>query len=64
VVYGCDDVEFELAVRSCLKDAGVDFDLLDTRPVELLERCDNAGLLACAGRSVYEEMREITALCL
>lgn len=64
MVYGCDDIEFELAVRRRLKDAGVNLDFLDTRSIEFFERCDDASLLACAGGSVYKEMGEITALCL
>lgn len=64
MVYGRDDVEFELSVCSGLENAGVDFDLLDTRAIELLERCNNASLLACARGSVYEEMGKVTALCL
>jgi hypothetical protein len=64
VVYGCDDVEFELAVRGCLEDTGVDLDLLDTRAVEFFERCYDTRLLACTRRSIDQKMREVTALCL
>ena len=64
MVYGCNDVEFELAVRGCLKDTGVDLYLLDTRAVELFERCNDTRLLACTRRSIDEKMREVTTLCL
>ena len=64
VVYGCDDVEFELAVRGRLEDAGVDLDLLDTRAVEFFERCNDTRLLACPRRSIDQKMGEVTALCL
>lgn len=64
MVYGCDNVEFELAVCGRLENTSVDLDLFDTRTVQLLESRNNAGLLACARRSVNEEVREVTALCL
>ena len=62
VVDGGDDVEFELAVRRRLEDAGVDFDLLDAGAVEGAEGGDDAGLLAGAGRAVHEEVREVGGL--
>jgi hypothetical protein len=64
VVYRSDDVEFEFAVCRGLEDARVDLDLLDTGAIQLLECCDDARLLACAGRTVYKEMWKVTALCL
>jgi len=62
VVNGGYDVEFEFAIRSCLKDTRIDLDLLDTGTVELLEGCNDARLLASARWTVYEEMWEVTAL--
>jgi hypothetical protein len=64
VVYGSDDVEFEFAVRRGLEDARVDFDLLDTRTVELFQRGDYARFLPRAGRAIDEKMWEVTTLCL
>jgi hypothetical protein len=64
VVYGSDDVEFEFAVRGGLEDACVDLDLFDTGTVEFFECCNNARLLSCARRAIYEEMWEVAALCL
>ncbi len=58
------DVEFEFAVGSGLEDAGVDFYLLHAWAVEFFEGCNDAGLLACAGRAVHEQVREVTGLCL
>lgn len=52
VVDGRDDVEFDLAVGGRLKDAGVDFDLFDAGPVELLQGGNDTGLFAGARRSV------------
>lgn len=48
VVDGGDDVEFELAVAGRLEDAGVDFDLFHSRPVQFLQCRDDACLLACS----------------
>jgi hypothetical protein len=64
VVYGSDDVEFELAVRRGLEDACVDLDFFDTRAVEFFQRSDDARLLSCTGGSVHEEMWKVAALCL
>ena len=64
MVYGCDDVELEFAVCGGLEDACIDLDLLNTGPVELLERCNNACLLARPRGSIYEEMWKVAALCL
>lgn len=64
MVYGSDDVEFEFAVRGSLEDARVDLDLFDTGAVKLFECGDYARLLSCAGRTVYEQMWEVAALCL
>lgn len=47
VVDGRDDGELGLAVADRV-GAAVDLDLFDAGPVELLERCDDAGLLAGA----------------
>jgi hypothetical protein len=47
-----------------LEDACVDLDLFDTGTVELFERRDDARLLSCTRRAVYEEMWEVAALCL
>jgi hypothetical protein len=47
-----------------LEDACVDLDLFDTGTVELFERRDDARLLSCTRRTVYEEMWEVAALCL
>lgn len=46
MVYGGDDIEFELAVGGSLEDACVDLDLFDTRTVEFFEGCDDACLLS------------------
>lgn len=64
MVYGGYNVELEFAIRGCLEDTGINLDLLDTRPIKLLERCNDARFLPCARWSVYEEMGEVTALCL
>jgi hypothetical protein len=53
VVYGGDDVEFELSVRAGLEDARVDLDLLNARPEEFFEGRYDAGFLAGAGWAVY-----------
>lgn len=45
-----------------MEDASVYFDLFDAGPIEFFEGRDDAGFLACAGRSVYEEMGEVAAL--
>ena len=45
-----------------MEDAGVYFDLFDARAVEFFEGRDDASLLAGAGGSVYEEVREVAAL--
>lgn len=47
-----------------MEDACVNFDLLDTRAVELFEGCDDAGFLAGAGGTIDEEMGEVAALSL
>ena len=62
VVDGGDDVELELPAAAGLEDAGVDLDLLDARPVQLLQRRHDAGLLAGAGGPVDEQMGEVAAL--
>lgn len=64
MIYGGDNVEFELAVRCGLEDTRIDLDLFDTRAIEFFEGCDDARFLACSRRAVYEEMREVAALCL
>jgi hypothetical protein len=64
VVYGSDNVEFEFTVRGGLEDACIDLDLFDTGAIEFFECCNNARLLSCAGRAIYEEMWEVAALCL
>lgn len=46
MVYGCYDVELELAVRGRLEDARIDLDLLDTGTIEFFKGCDNASLFA------------------
>lgn len=62
MINGGNDVKFQFAVRRRLEDARVDFDLFDTRTVELFEGCDNPRLLASAGGTINEEMREVAAL--
>lgn len=64
MVYGRDDVELELAVCGGLENACIDLNLLDTGSIELFERCDDACLLACARRTVDEEVWKVAALCL
>jgi hypothetical protein len=64
MVHRGDDVEFEFAVCARLEDAGVDFDLFDTWSVEFFKGCDYPSLLARAGGTVDEEVREIPALSL
>lgn len=62
MIYRGNNVEFEFAVRGRLEDTRVNLDFLDTGPIEFFERRNNARLLACSGRAVYEEMWEVTAL--
>ncbi len=64
MVDGSDDVEFQFSVRGCLEHAGINFNLFDAWAVEFFQGCDDAGFLPGARGPVYEEMREITALCL
>lgn len=64
MVYGSDNVEFELAVRGSLEDTCIDFDLFNTGAIEFFEGCDDTRLLTCSRRAVYEEMGEVAALCL
>lgn len=52
VIDGCDDVEFEFAVRGRLEDSRVDFDLLDAGAVEGAEGGDDTGFLAGARGAV------------
>jgi hypothetical protein len=47
-----------------LEDTRIDLDLLNSRAIELFEGCDYASLLAGARWTIYEEMWEVTALCL
>jgi hypothetical protein len=47
-----------------LEDAGVDFDLLDARAVELFESGNYTGFLSCTGGTVDEEVREVAILSL
>lgn len=62
VVYGGDDVEFELSVACCLEDSVVDLDSLDAGAIEFFEGGNCASFLACTGWSIHEKMWEITAL--
>lgn len=62
MIDGSDNVEFEFTVRGGLEDTCINLDLFDTRAVEFFESCNNARLLACAGRPVHEEMWEVAAL--
>lgn len=62
VIIRRDNVELEFPVTRRLEDSSVDFDLLDSGAVQFLECRNDPSLLACAGRSVYQEMREVTAL--
>lgn len=64
MVYRCDNVEFQLAIGSRLKDTRIDLDFLDSRPVQFAKCCDDSSLFACAGRAIDEEMREIATLSL
>lgn len=64
VVDGRDDVELQFPVTRRLEDSSVDLDLLDSGAVQFLQCCDYAGFLARAGRSVDEEVREVSALSL
>jgi hypothetical protein len=47
-----------------LEDTRIDLDLLNAGAIKLFEGCDYASLFAGARRSIYEEMWEVTALCL
>lgn len=62
MIHGCDNVEFEFAVRGCLENARINLDLLNAGTVELAEGGDNAGFLAGTGWSVDEEVGEVAAL--
>lgn len=64
VIYGGDNIEFELSIRSSLENACVDLDLFDTGAVQFFQRSYNPGLLASARGSVDEQMWEISALSL
>ena len=64
MVYRGDDVEFELAVASCLENARVDFDLFDSRSIQFLECRYNSSLFACTRGAINQKMREISTLCL
>ena len=64
MIYRCDDVELELAVRRGLEDSGIDLDLLDPRTVKFLQCSDYTSLFACTGGAIDEEMREVSALSL
>lgn len=59
-----DDIELQFAIGGGLKDARVDLDLLNPRTVELFECCDYPSLLASSRRTVDQEVREISTLCL
>lgn len=59
MVYGGDNVELQLAVRSRLEDTRIDLDLFDSRAVELFERRNDAGLLSGARRAVDEQVGEV-----
>lgn len=64
VVNGRDDVELELPVAGGLEDAGIDFDLLNSWPIQFLQCRNDSSLLPCARWPVDEKMWEIPALCL
>ena len=62
VVDGCDNIEFELSIRRCLEDPGINLDLFYARTVELSESRYDTSLLTGARGSVYEQMRKVSAL--
>lgn len=64
MVNRCDNVEFKLAIGSCLEYTGIDLDFFYARPEELFQGCDDACFLAGAGRTVNEEVGEVATLCL
>ena len=53
------DVEFKLPIRSRLKYASVDFDLLGAWSIESSEEREDSGFFASPGRAIYQEMRKV-----
>jgi hypothetical protein len=62
MVYRGYDVKFEFPVGRRLENARVDFYFFDTGAVEFFEGGNDACLLPCPRRSVYEEVGKVSAL--
>lgn len=64
MVDGGYDVELELSIGCRLENPRINLYLLYTWPVEFFEGRNDTGLLSRARWSIYEQMREVTALSL